>query len=110
MTHDASTQLFEVGTIASEGIVNISQTGSRQPLDAEIAALISAGAAETYIESGTRVRPSPDTISTTFEVSTSHPYLSLASMIAPSPDWYVGFNNLNLVPVSYTHLTLPTKA
>jgi len=66
-------------------------------LDAEIAALVSAGTAETYIESATRVRPSPDTITTTFEASTSHPYLSLASMIAPSPDWFVGFNNLNLV-------------
>ncbi len=97
MTHNASTQLFEEGTIASPGIVEISQSGSRQPLDAEIAALIDAGYAETYIESGTRVRPSPDTISTTFEVSTSHPYLSLTSMIAPSPDWIVGFNNLNLV-------------
>ena len=97
MTHNASTQLFEAGTIASQGIVNISQSGSRQPLDAEIAAMINAGYAETYIESATRVRPSPDTISTTFTASTSHPYLSLASMIAPSPDWFVGFNNLNLV-------------
>jgi len=97
MTHNASIQLFEEGTIASPGIVEISQSGSRQPLDAEIAALIGAGSAETYIESATRVRPSPDTISTTFEVSTSHPYLSLTSMIAPSPDWIVGFNNLNLV-------------
>ena len=86
MTHNSSTQLFEEGTIATQGIVNISQTGSRQPLDAEIAALIEAGTAETYIESGTRVRPSPDTISTTFTVSSSHPFLSLASMIAPSPD------------------------
>ena len=59
--------------------------------------MIDAGIAETYIESGTRVRPSPDTISTTFSASTSHPLLSLVSMIAPSPDWYVGFNNLNLV-------------
>ena len=97
MTHNLSTQLFEEGTIASQGIVNISQTGSRQPLDAEIAALIDAGNAETYIESATRVMPSPDTISTTFSASSSHPYLSLASMIAPSPDWFVGFNNLNLV-------------
>ena len=34
----------------------------------------------------------------TFEVkvSSDHPYLSLVSMVAPSPDWFVGLNNIEL--------------
>ncbi len=95
-THNASVNLFEEGDIASQGLVNISQTGSRDPLDSELASLIIDGSGQFYIESDTRVRPSPDTISTTFEISESHPLVSLTSMIAPSPDWIVAVRDLNL--------------
>ena len=96
MTHNSSVRLFEEGTIASQGLVNISQSGSRDPLDTELANVINSGAGQFYIESGTRVRPSPDTISTTFEISASHPLVSVTSMIAPSPDWIVAARDLNL--------------
>ena len=96
LTHNSSVRLFEEGTIASEGLVNISQTGSRDPLDSELADVITSGAGQFYIESDTRVRPSPDTISTTFEISESHPLLSVTSMIAPSPDWIVALRDMNL--------------
>ena len=96
LTHNSSVRLFETGAIASEGFVNISQTGSREPLDSELADVILSGAGEFYIESDTRVRPSPDTISTTFTVSSSHPLLSVTSMIAPSPDWVVALRDFPL--------------
>ncbi len=97
LTHDASVRLFNDGDLASQGLVNISQTGSRDPLDSELAAIINSGAGQFYIESDTRVRPSPDTISTTFEISASHPYVSLTSMIAPSPDWIVALRDFNMM-------------
>lgn len=31
-----------------------------------------------------------------FEVSYAYPYVSMISMIAPSPDWFVGVSNVNL--------------
>jgi 6-phosphogluconolactonase (cycloisomerase 2 family) len=96
LTHNSSVRLFNEGDIASPGLVNISQSGSRNPLDSELAAVIASGAGEFYIESATRVRPSPDTISTTFDASSSHPLLSLTSMIAPSPDWIVAMRDFNL--------------
>ena len=96
LTHNSSVRLFNEGDIATEGLVNISQTGSRDPLDTELAAVILSGSGEFYVESDTRVRPSPDTISTTFQISESHPYVSLTSMIAPSPDWIVALRDLNL--------------
>ena len=74
----------------------MSQTGSRDPLNDEIDAMIATGGGQYRVNSPIRVNPSPDTISFTFDISDSHPYLSLTSMIAPSPDWFVGFRNLNL--------------
>ena len=97
LTHNASVRLFNEGDIATPGLVNISQTGSRDPIDSELANVILTGAGETYIESATRVRPSPDTISTTFEISSSHPLFSATSMIAPSPDWIVALRDFNLM-------------
>ena len=96
LTHNSSVTLFEEGDIASQGLVNISQTGSRDPIDTELANVINRGGGQFYIESDTRVRPSPDTISTTFEVTATHPLVSVTSMIAPSPDWIVAIKGMNL--------------
>ena len=96
LTHNENASLFETGEIATQGIVNMSQTGSRDPLNDEIDVMIALGGGEFRVNAQTRVNPSPDTITTTFEVSSSHPYLSLVSMIAPSPDWFVALRNLNL--------------
>ena len=96
LTHNSSVRLFNEGDIATPGLVNISQSGSRDPLDVELANVILSGAGEFYVESDTRVRPSPDTISTSFEISSSHPLVSLTSMIAPSPDWIVAARDVEL--------------
>ena len=95
LTHNADGSLFQEGSTATQGIINMSQTGSRDPLNDEIDAVIATGAGEYRVNALTRVNPSPDTITTVFEISESHPYLSLASMIAPSPDWFVAIQNVN---------------
>jgi len=97
VTHNANFSLFEEGGMATPGLVEISQSGSRDPIDSELANVVTSGDGEFYIESNTRVRPSPDTISTTFQVSDSHPLVSVTSMIAPSPDWVVAVRGLNLL-------------
>ena len=97
LTHNMNAALFEPGDLATQGIVNMSQTGSRDPLNDEIQAIINGGGGQYLINAQTRVNPSPDTVSTVFEISSSHPYVSLASMIAPSPDWFVALRNLNLL-------------
>jgi len=96
LTHDSSIEMFTEGEAATQGIVNMSQTGSRDPLNSEIEEMIAGGGGEYLINAATRVNPSPDTITTTFEISSSHPYVSLTSMIAPSPDWFVALRGLNL--------------
>jgi hypothetical protein len=95
MTHNQDVTLFETGDIATQGLINVSQTGSRDPMNDEIDAIIASGNAEYRINAATRVNPSPDTITTTFQVSESHSYVSLVSMIAPSPDWFVAMRDIN---------------
>ena len=96
MTHNATTQMFVENTVASQGIVNMSQTGSRDPLNDEIDSFIDSRGAEFRINALTRVRPSPDTISFEFDITSGFPYVSLTSMIAPSPDWFVAIRGMNL--------------
>jgi len=48
------------------------------------------------VVSGGGIETSPDTISLEFELSQDHPLVSVTSMIAPSPDWFVGVDSLSL--------------
>jgi hypothetical protein len=51
--------------------------------------------ANTKFESAS-LRNFPASTSLKFEASDTHAYLSALSMIAPSPDWFVGVSNLAL--------------
>lgn len=94
-THSASVGFWSVGTNASPGIKSMAETGSKSPLDAEVQDAIAAGTAGMLI-SGGGINPSPDSVSVTLQVSTDFPLVTLVSMVAPSPDWFVGVAGLNL--------------
>ena len=95
-THRESTRFWDEGAIASDGIKAMSETGSKSPLDDEIARAIRGGAAENLL-SGGGINPSPGRARLDFDVSPEHPYVTLVAMIAPSPDWFVGVSALSLV-------------
>jgi len=97
MTHNAKIKLFEVGTSATQGIENMSETGSKSPLNSEIEAWISAGTAHQMI-SGGGIGPSPGKVSVSFSIASTHPLVSVVSMIAPSPDWFIAVNDIDLFP------------
>ncbi|MDA0811503.1 MAG: spondin domain-containing protein, partial [Verrucomicrobia bacterium] len=94
-THNATTSLWSPGGIATPGIQTMAETGGKSPLTAEIDALIAAGRAETLI-SGAGVGSSPGSVSVTFTASQDFPLVSVVSMIAPSPDWFVGVHDMPL--------------
>ena len=81
--------------MASPGIKNMAETGSKSPLDSEIDALISEGSACARI-SGGGIDPSPGVVTVTLTVTPDCPVVSVVCMIAPSPDWFVGVSGLNL--------------
>ncbi|MDX1531563.1 MAG: spondin domain-containing protein [Rhodothermales bacterium] len=94
-THNATARLWEPGALASPGIERMAETGSKTLLMDEVAALIGAGQAGAVL-SGGGIPLSPGTVSLTFEVTEAFAHVSLVSMLAPSPDWFVGVAALHL--------------
>jgi hypothetical protein len=96
MTHNGNVMLFENGEVASDGIKNMAETGSKNPLQAEIQSFISSGTGNVLI-SGGGIGSSPGEVSLEFDVIISHTLVSVVSMLAPSPDWFIAVSNINLI-------------
>ncbi|MCH8034042.1 MAG: spondin domain-containing protein [Bacteroidetes bacterium] len=96
MTHNGNTMLFAKGGIASDGIKNMAETGGKNPLETEIQNLISIGIGNILI-SGGGINPSPGEVSLEFDIVSSYSMVSVVSMIAPSPDWFIAVSNINLI-------------
>jgi len=94
-SHNENVSFWKVGALASPGIKNMAETGSKTPLNEEITTAILNRTALSFISMG-GINPSPGSIRTTFQVSENYPIVTLVSMIAPSPDWFVGVDSLNL--------------
>lgn len=94
-THSGDVSFWQMGELASPGIKSMAETGSKSPLDDEIEAAITAKTAETKL-SGGGIGTSPGTVTLEVEVSPEYPEVTLVSMIAPSPDWFVGVSGLAL--------------
>ncbi len=95
-SHNASYAVFATGTRPSAGLERLSEEGKHSPLDEEIRGAIGAGSAGALFESGA-LRDFGDSLVATVRVDTDHPLVSLVAMIAPSPDWFTGVSNVNLM-------------
>ena len=95
-THNENTRIWQRGELASDGIELMAETGGKTQLLPEIAELIEAGNAHGEL-SGGGLSTSPASVSLEFDIVSSHPFVTLVSMLAPSPDWFVGVSNLSLL-------------
>jgi len=95
-THLADTRFWYPGALASAGIERMAELGSQSPLDTEIAAAQASGEAETLFRGG-GLSPSPGFETVEFDITSAFPYVTLVSMVAPSPDWFVGVSGLLLI-------------
>jgi hypothetical protein len=95
-THSGAARIWEEGQPATAGVKNMAETGGKSPLDAEIEALIASGEACELI-SGGGIRVSPGSVGVEFTASLDCPLVSVVSMIAPSPDWFVGVSRTSLL-------------
>jgi hypothetical protein len=95
-SHSASYSIFSEGTPPTPGLERLSEEGKHDPLDAEIRTAITAGTAGTLFESGP-LRDFKDSLVTSVKVDDAHPMVSLVAMVAPSPDWFTGVANVNLM-------------
>ena len=94
-THSDQVSFWQVGELATAGIESMAEIGSKSALMAEVQAAIDAGTAETVV-SGGGIGRSPNRISVDLSASEGYSLLTLVSMIAPSPDWFVGVRGLEL--------------
>jgi hypothetical protein len=95
-THRATVKFWEAGGQASEGIRLMAEQGRTTPLDTEVEAAIAAGHAQRVLV-GDGIDHSPDRVTLDFEISRDFSQVTLVSMLAPSPDWFVGVSGLSLI-------------
>ena len=99
-THNSAASLYAVGQQATRGVERVAELGSTASLVSEINAGIAAGNVDTAIlGADTFITPTEvDTFS--FTANASHPRLTFLTMVAPSPDWFVGVSDLGLLDTS----------
>ena len=95
-THDSDVTFWAEAALASLGIRNMAETGSKGPLSTEVEVAIGAGTAAALL-SGGGINPSPAAVELAFDITVEHSLVTLVSMIAPSPDWFVGVHDLVLL-------------
>ncbi len=92
-THSSDVTFWESGELASPGIELVAELGISRMLNEEIDAEMEA----KYISGrGIGGLPSSNPVTFSFDTNEDFPLLTLVSMIAPSPDWFVGVNSLEL--------------
>lgn len=94
--HNNKVSFWEKGKTASNSIESMAETGATTPLANEIKAAFDNENSETAII-GSNLSTSPSSTSITITVSKEFPFLTLVTMIAPSPDWFTGISNESLL-------------
>lgn len=95
-THHGDVRIWQTGEVASDGVELMAETGGKGTLLHEIEHLIEDG--DAYGElSGGGLPTSPGAVSLEFDAVSTHPFVTLVSMVAPSPDWFVGVSALTLM-------------
>ena len=93
--HNAAVAFLEAGGTATAGIESMAERGRTATLTKEIEAAGANALSVLRKDSG-----SGATASSTFDsvvLTADHPRITLLSMIAPSPDWFVGVFGLSLL-------------
>jgi len=95
-SHNETYSIFQEGALPTPGLERLSEEGKHTPLDEEIKAAIASDKAGMLYETGA-LRDFSDSLVTTVRVDDAHPLISLVAMVAPSPDWFTGVANVNLM-------------
>jgi hypothetical protein len=95
MVHSKDTFLWMPGTLATPGLEDVAEIGNNTKMNAESDAIIQKNKALSKFA----VTPPAvtGTIETSLMLNTNYSYVSFASMIAPSPDWFMGIHDFNLL-------------
>ena len=95
-THGGDYAMFKEGTPPTPGLEKLSEEGKHSPLDQEIKDAIAAGKAGVLFETGP-IRDASKSETVTLTVTQQFPMVSAVAMIAPSPDWFAGVADVDLM-------------
>lgn len=98
-THNTNITFLEMGGLATQGIEQVAETGGFGIFESEVNAAITANNADQFIEGPDLFFNGPGRTITISDltVSSDYPLVSLASMLAPSPDWMIAVNSISLI-------------
>ena len=96
-SHVETAHVFSIGSLASAGVEVMAETGAIATLSDEINGGIAAGVAGRLL-SAAPIATAAGSSSVDFDMGGEHRAVSLVSMMAPSPDWFVGVDALSLCP------------
>ena len=94
-THNNQVAIFTRSELASPGIISVAETGAKFPLTSEIQTYIANNNADKVLDGG-GIPAGSRSVTLVFSANRQYPYLSIVSMVAPSPDWFIGINSFNL--------------
>ncbi len=92
-THKTAGTFLMMGAAASPGIESVAETGATATFQTEVN---NNADANQYINAGGLGSAKGTITRNGVQVSEDFPLVSLASMIAPSPDWFIGIDGLTL--------------
>ena len=107
--HNDQASFWTVGGLASNGIERMAEAGATNFLMLAINAEVTQGNAD-YGVVGADIPLSPGTIGQNFTAQQAFPLLTVVSMVAPSPDWFVGIDSVPLMNPNGTwrfHIEIP---
>ena len=94
-SHKSTNDFFSIETIASEGIKDMAERGVNSTLENEIQEKIDNGDGLKFVI-GESLSSGVGKITVDIIVNKENSSVTLATMIAPSPDWYIAVVNINL--------------
>ena len=94
MVHNSTSSLWMPGQNSSLGIKNVAENGGLTQIIHEVDSILALNNSISHI-----AFPPPSAIgmvTSNIHCNSNFSYVSFASMIAPSPDWFIGVHDLNL--------------
>jgi hypothetical protein len=95
-THNTAGEFVNLMEMSSIGIRNVAENGYNVPIIQEINDAIAANRADQLLQVAF---PDGAEVTTGFmgtEISADFPFVTLVSMVAPSPDWFIAANSVHL--------------
>ena len=95
--HNADVTFLASGGTASAGVESMAETGAIATLQSEVQTAINAATALSSFQGSTDTGGVTATQTLNPTLSTAHPQVTLVTMVAPTPDWFVGVSGLPLL-------------